>query len=209
MQSGAALILTPFPNCPSVWQEKLFSAGARYREALWVLEVSLGDDHPLLASTLIDIAEVKAKSLLQLPGGRAVSWPCGKGAALFTTSLLILKTWYVRFAGDVLTAANRESRRIEVVFFLSSKYQYMEKSFCRSTGPRATDEELSLASLTYLPPSPVVVLCRVLRCHLIPYVGSCCQLSCSIRISNRRCGCLITVERCAREPCRSTTTNSG
>lgn len=130
MQSGAALILTPFPNCRSVWQEKLFSAGARYREALWVLEVSLGDDHPLLASTLIDIAEVKAKSLLQLPGGRAVSWPCGKGAALFT--------WYVRFAGDVLTAANRESRRIEVVFFLSSKYQYMEKSFCRSTGPRAT-----------------------------------------------------------------------
>eukprot|EP00752_Nemacystus_decipiens_P005163 g4686.t1 len=51
-------------------QEKLFSAGARYREALWVLEVSLGDDHPLLANTLIDIAEAKSKSLLQLPPGR-------------------------------------------------------------------------------------------------------------------------------------------
>lgn len=68
MQRGADLCYDTLP-VPSVSQEKLFSAGARYREALWVLELSLGDDHPLLTNTLIDIAEAKMKSLLQPPGG--------------------------------------------------------------------------------------------------------------------------------------------
>lgn len=77
MHSGADRepdILTPhtLPH-PSVSQGKLKPAGARYREALWVLEASLGDDHPLLANVLIDIAGAKTKQLLLLRGGEVIS----------------------------------------------------------------------------------------------------------------------------------------
>lgn len=49
-----------------------------------MLEVSLGDDHPLLANALIDIAEAKIKQLLCLPDGEVgLAW------------IMHLKRWYM------------------------------------------------------------------------------------------------------------------
>lgn len=49
-------------------QGKQTHAEARYREALWLLEASFGDDHPLLATVLIDVAEAKTEQLRLLAG---------------------------------------------------------------------------------------------------------------------------------------------
>lgn len=77
-----------------------------------MLEVSLGDDHPLLVNALIDIAEAKMKQLRRLPDDEV----CGLGP----------KEW-VRFGGYTVIC-----ERNSAVNALRGEYDIRRRWPCRS-----------------------------------------------------------------------------